>query len=232
MQHAERRQQIDDAVQLLPVAPHPPDPAIGRCRAQQSEPEQRHEPDRQIDPQHDLARDGAEAEILVHHIEQQMHDDIGERSQPHHPPHQHDLGPVRHAPQRRDRERDQQEADRPEARAVDELHHRAGPAARPPGTGRSARSPARRRARTPRPSAARTARAGRARAAGRGAARKRRPPSHPRLDAVGANRHARGGERSIRRLRREDDHRRAGLHVVHAGGRRRPASAGRAGRRR
>jgi len=118
--------EIDD--QMQPPPTHPPQPAhhaIGRRRRERAEAQQRGEPDGEIDPQHNLARNRGKDEHLIGDVERQMGDPVAEGADPDHAAHVHELAKARDPPQRRDRERQQQEHEHPEAGTVDQIIERA-----------------------------------------------------------------------------------------------------------
>ncbi len=82
--------------------------------------------DREIDPQHDLARDLGEVEHLVDDVERNMRGGIGEGADPDHAPHIHDSGEAPDAAQRRHRQGQQNKHQRPIAGAVDQVVDRPG----------------------------------------------------------------------------------------------------------
>ena len=90
------------------------------------EAEKRDEADGEIEPQHDFACDLPQVEHLVGDKKQDMARGIDERADADHPAHVHQLIEARNPPQRRDRQRHQQEDQRPIAGAVDDVVERAG----------------------------------------------------------------------------------------------------------
>jgi hypothetical protein len=134
MQQRDRPEHVDRPVEPLPPVAEPPAPAIGRRDAKNCEAHEHDEADRQVEPQHDLGCDHAQPKVLIHRVEREMRQRVGQRGQADDPPHGQQARPVQDARRRGDRERDQQVADRPVAGAVDHLGYRppAQRAGRPP----------------------------------------------------------------------------------------------------
>ena len=94
-------------------------------RAEDREGQQRDEADSQVNAIDDFRRDGAQGELLIDDIQHEMHHGVGERGQADHTPDLQQRGPVQHSAERGNRQRNQEEADRPIAGGMDGLGHRA-----------------------------------------------------------------------------------------------------------
>ena len=122
VQQRQDADRVDESMQPVPaLASEPPDHGIGRRGPERRQAEKRHEADGQVEAQHDLASDAHEVEFLVDDVEREMGRRIGQDRDAQHASHGDELVPLRDPPQRRHRERDHQDPDRPEARPVDGL---------------------------------------------------------------------------------------------------------------
>ena len=109
-----------------PQAAQPPHHAVGRGRRQHRHADERHEPDGEIEPLHDLGRDLGEIEGLIGDVEGEMRRKVAERSDADHPSDVDQHGEARDIAQRRDGERHQEEDQAPVAGAMDQVVERAG----------------------------------------------------------------------------------------------------------
>lgn len=116
---------IGQRVQFVPPrAADACDHAVRRSQTERSHHDEGDETDRQIKPEHDLAGDGAEREILVDHIKKKMRQRIEESGDPERAAHVDELRCIKQAPRRRDAERQEQESHRPLAGLMREFHQR------------------------------------------------------------------------------------------------------------
>ncbi len=121
-QHADA---VDRHVQPLPAPAHAAHGGIGGGRAQRDQSGQRGEADGQVEPAHDLHRHFQQMEVHVDHVQADMRQRVRHRGDAEHAPHQHDPWVVEHHARRRHRQRQQHEAQRPEAGQMDRRIDRA-----------------------------------------------------------------------------------------------------------
>ena len=115
---------VNERVEPVPaLRPQPLDHGVGRGGGERREAQPCDEADRQIEAQRDLARHDREVVVLVDHEQREMGRGVGEGRHPDHAPDGDELGVARRAHQRRDKERQQEKADRPRPGAMDHLRH-------------------------------------------------------------------------------------------------------------
>jgi len=122
----EKADEIDEAMQRLPSAAQAAQHPVGRGRRQHRQSQQSAKPDRQIDAQHDLTRDRQRIKPLIGDVEAEMQHDIGESADPDHAANQDETLPLQDRAQRGDRQRGEDQADRPQTLLVDRLVERPG----------------------------------------------------------------------------------------------------------
>jgi hypothetical protein len=124
MNDREEGARIEEPVQSVPAdAAEPAHRPVRRRGGERQEARKRHRADRQIDAQHDLGRDAAEIEALVDRIEADMQDHGAEGGKAERAAGEHQPRGRKYPPGWRDRQRHEQQADRPVAGKLDGRLH-------------------------------------------------------------------------------------------------------------
>ena len=120
--HGEHRDGVDEAMKGMPAPrTQPADGSVRRGGSKRDQAGQSKGADRQIDAQDDLACHFQQIEMLVQDVERKMQDGIARRSDAERAPGESDAGIMEDALRGRDRQRDQEEPQRPIAGLMDGL---------------------------------------------------------------------------------------------------------------